>query len=452
MPYLIIDKNNKGYKIFQFNNDMGIGRGGDNDVIIENTSISRNHAQIRLINNEWVLFDNSSNGTFINEAKISESKLTHGIVFTIMEYHFTFFKDTENENIIRKTETHSSKNLHINDQSLDETVTTFSDKSLKLELEKKAELTERLKQFGVIVENDTMLSLYLDISELATINVPVLITGEPGTGKEKVAEALHTFSDMSGNLVPLNCAAIPEGIFESELFGSVKGAFSNATDKPGKLELADNGTIFMDEVGDMLLSLQPKLLRFLEDKTITRLGDTRTKKIDVRVVAATNQDLETMISEKNFRDDLYQRLACIKLHVPPLRERKEDIFPLADFFLKIFAKEYNFQKQRLSDKAKKMMLAYNWPGNVRELKNVLLRAAVRSSKKNIIEPGHLKAASDKMQLKSSTQSEDFSSLEEIERNHIMAAMERTNGNKAMASKILGISRDTLYNKLRKYEK
>jgi len=429
---------------------MSIGRGEDNDVIIENTSISRQHAQIKLVNNEWILFDNSRNGTFINEAKVSEHKLMHGTLFTITEYHFTFFKDTEN--VVRKADKKSPKNIHINDMSLDETVTTFSEESLSLELKKKAELTERLKRFGVIVENDAMLSLYFDISELATINVPVLITGEPGTGKEKVAEALHAFSDMSGDLVPLNCAAIPEGIFESELFGSVKGAFSNATDKPGKLELADNGTIFMDEVGDMILSIQPKLLRFLEDKTITRLGDTRTKKLDVRVVAATNQDLETMIAEKTFRDDLYQRLACIKLHVPPLRERKEDIFPLAEFFLELFAKEYNFQKQRLSDKAKKIMLAYNWPGNVRELKNVLLRAAVKSSKKNLIEPVHLKAASEKMQLKSIPQTDDFSSLEEMEKNHVMAAMERTKGNKAKAAKILGISRDTLYNKLRKYEK
>lgn len=450
MPYLIIDKKNKGYKIFQFNEDMSIGRGGDNDVIIENTSISRQHAQIRLVNNEWILFDNSRNGTFINESKVSEHKLTHGALFTITEYHFTFFKDTEA--VTRKTEKKSPKNIHINDTSLDETITEFSDNSLGLEMGKKAELVERLNRLGVIVENNAMLSLYFDISELATINVPVLITGEPGTGKEKVAEALHAFSDMSGDLVPLNCAAIPEGIFESELFGSVKGAFNDATDKPGKLELADNGTIFMDEIGDMILPIQPKLLRFLEDKTITRLGDTRTKKIDVRVVAATNQDLETMITEKKFRDDLYQRLACIKVHVPPLRERKDDIFPLTEFFLELFAKEYNLQQQRLSDKAKKIMLAYNWPGNVRELKNILLRAAIRSSKKNLIEPVHLKAASDKMHLKAAPQTEDFSPLEEMEKNHIMAAVERTEGNKAKAAKLLGISRDTLYNKLRKYEK
>lgn len=450
MPSLIIDKKNKGYKIFQFNNDMSIGRDLENDIIIEDTSISRNHAQIKQVQKDYILFDNSSNGTFVNDSKITEFKLAHGTVFTILGYHFTFFADYENENILLKTDTPSPKVLHINDPSLDETTTMFFDQSIGLELDKKNAMAERLKQLGVVVKNDTMLSLYMDISELAAINVPVLITGEPGTGKERVAEVLHAFSNMSGDLIPLNCAAIPEGIFESELFGSIKGAYSNATDKPGKLELAQNGTVFLDEIGDMALSIQPKLLRFLEDKKVTRLGGTHTKKINVRVVAATNQDLETMITEKTFRDDLYQRLACIKLHVPPLRERKEDIFPLADFFLQTFSKEYNLNIQRLSDKAKKMMMAHNWPGNVRELRNVLLRAAVRSHK-NLIEPTHLKAASDKIESKVIPQSEDFSSLEDMEKNHIITALERTKGNKAMASKILGISRDTLYKKIQKYK-
>ena len=450
MPSLIIDKNNKGYKILQFTSDMSIGRGLENDIIIEGTSISRNHAHIKQIDNEYVLFDSSSNGTFVNDTKISEFKLTHGAVFTIVGYHFTFFAEYDNENIVLKTDVLSKKTLHIHDTSLDDTTSMVFDKSLKQELEKKKVLSDQLKQYGVIVENDAMLSLYMDISELAAINVPVLITGEPGTGKEKVAEVLHAFSNMSGDLVPLNCAAIPEGIFESELFGSIKGAFSNATDKPGKLELAQNGTIFLDEIGDMVLSIQPKLLRFLEDKKVTRLGDTKTQKINARVMAATNQDLETMISKKLFRDDLYQRIACIKLHVPPLRERKEDIFPLADFFLDIFSREYNLNKQRLSEKAKKIMLAHNWPGNVRELKNVLLRAAVRSQK-NIIEPIHLKAASDKITTKAVPSDIGFSSLEEMEKNHITAAMGHSEGNKAQAAKLLGISRDTLYKKLRKYE-
>ncbi len=190
-----------------------------------------------------------------------------------------------------------------------------------------------------IIHSETMLRLYEDIRTIGPINVPVLILGEAGTGKELVASALHSFSNRQGTYVTLNCSAIPEGIFESELFGSVKGAFHNAVDKPGKLEMAHSGTIFLDEIGDMDLALQPKLLRFLENREITRLGDTRVKKLDVRVVAATNQDLGKMMQEKNFREDFFQRLSCFVLKVPPLRERKEDISLLINYFTNKFCQE-----------------------------------------------------------------------------------------------------------------
>ncbi|MBU1168614.1 MAG: sigma 54-interacting transcriptional regulator [Proteobacteria bacterium] len=449
MPSLIIDKNQKGYKVVNFENAISMGRDPDNDVIIEDSSISRNHASIKRVGAEFILYDSSSNGTFVNDERILEYKLTHSDVFRIMDYNFSFIEDHDADTITLKDEAQNRKKIHIKEQALDKTTSLVFDESMEEQQNKKKQLRDTLKRYGIIAKNDAMVTLYMDIMELARINVPVLITGEAGTGKEKVADALHVFSEVQGDLVPLNCASIPEGIFESELFGSVKGAFSQAGDKPGKLEQAHNGTIFLDEIGDMALSIQPKLLRFLEDKKVTRLGDTKTKTINVRVVAATNQDLESMIETKKFRDDLYQRLACIKLKIPPLRERKEDIFPLAEFFLKKFTKEYNINKQRLSDNAKKLMSSHSWPGNVRELRNVLLRAAIKNSK-NLIEPNHLAEASEKIKTKEAPSLESFLSLDDMEKKHIVAALEKAEGNKVMASKLLGISRDTLYKKIEKY--
>jgi Nif-specific regulatory protein len=284
---------------------------------------------------------------------------------------------------------------------------------------------------------------------VAEINVPVLITGEPGTGKEKVAQALHIFSNMKGAFVPLNCSSIPEGIFESELFGSVKGAFHNAVDKPGKLELASDGTIFLDEVGDMHLSLQPKLLRFLEDKKLSRLGDTKVKTINVRVIAATNQNLKTMMGERKFREDFYQRLACVRLDIPPLRERKDDILPLTEFFLSKFSREHNLEAGRISDKAKTMLLDYHWPGNVRELGNILLNAIIRRRGK-VIEADHLLAASEITPSPEPSPSGTFLSMQDMEKIHIKEALERTGWNKVDAAKLLGMSRDTIYKKIQKY--
>lgn len=450
MPSLIIDKNQKGYKVVDFKEDITIGRDPENDIIVDDASISRYHASIKKIGDGFVLIDSSSNGTFVNGEKVTDFKLAHSDVFQILDYNFSFIEDYGADTIILKEHTTERKKIHLQAHALEKTTSLLDRESLAAHQKKNAELSEKLRQCGIIAKNPAMQTLYMDLIELARINVPVLITGEPGTGKEKIAEALHAFSESSGDLVALNCASIPEGIFESELFGSVKGAFQNAGDKPGKLEMAQNGTIFLDEIGDMVLSIQPKLLRFLEDKKVTRLGDTKTKTINVRVVAATNQDLETMIQEKKFRDDLYQRLACIKLKIPPLRERKEDIFPLAEFFLKKFAKEYNINKQRLSDNSRKLMLAHDWPGNVRELRNVLLRAAIKNSK-NLIEPKHLSEVSDKIGLSQPVSSDTFLSLEDMEKKHIMAALEKTGGNKVMASRILGISRDTLYKKMEKYK-
>lgn len=451
MPYLIINKDSMGYRVVKFSNSIRIGRAEDNDIVLNDPNekvISRHHAYIDQKKGVYTLYDRSSNGTTVENEYIKEYQLSHNVTFQIIDYFFTFIEDSEAESIERKPPNRGDK-AYKKDESFDETVTEIIKKP-SVELQPTIDLKKRLKKEGIIVESEKMMALYKDIREIAGINVPVLIFGESGSGKEKVAHTLHVFSKAKGDFIALNCSSIPEGIFESELFGSVKGAFHDAEDKPGKLELANNGTVFFDEIGDMNLSLQPKLLRFLEHKMLTRLGDTMIKNINVRVLAATNKDLLNMVKEKMFRHDFYQRLACIKLHIPPLRERKEDILPLAYFFLSKFSKEHNLKVHRISDEAKKMLLGYYWPGNVRELSNILLSASVRC-RGNAISPTHLSAASEEIQMSSRQPvKEEFLSMKDIEKKHIKEALERTNWNKADAAKLLEISRDTLYKKIKKY--
>ncbi len=301
-----------------------------------------------------------------------------------------------------------------------------------------------------IVRSEKMVKLYEDIRTIAAINVPVFIQGEAGSGKEHVASALHNFSGRKGTYIPLNCAAIPEGIFESELFGSKKGAYHEAIDKPGKLELAEGGTLFLDEVADMSLILQPKLLRFLENGEITRLGDTRTRRLDVRVVTATNRDVAAMIRDNLFRDDLFQRLSCFTLKVPPLRERVEDIEPLIHYFLKKFSAEYNWQEPRIADSGLQLLSQYQWPGNVRQLRNVLLRLAVQSQGR-LISEREILALSEEFGAMEPAKLEVFPSLEEVEKNHLKAALERADGNISDAAALVGIARSTFYQKMKKYD-
>jgi DNA-binding NtrC family response regulator len=318
-----------------------------------------------------------------------------------------------------------------------------------LQREREALQSRLASKNETIVRSEKMLKLYEDIRTIAAINVPVFIQGEAGSGKEHIASALHSFSQRKGACVAVNCAAIPEGIFESELFGTRKGAYHEATDKPGKLELAEGGTLFLDEVADMALALQPKLLRYLENGEITRLGDTRSRKLDVRVVTATNRDVAAMIREGQFRDDLFQRLSCFTLKVPPLRERSEDIEPLCRYFLEKFAAEYHWQPSRLADSGLQLLARYPWPGNVRQLRNVLLRLAVQTQGRTITDK-EVMASSEEFTTDNQVPLEVFPSLEEMEKNHLKAALERTEGNISDAAALLGIARSTFYQKMKKF--
>lgn len=300
-----------------------------------------------------------------------------------------------------------------------------------------------------IIRSDKMVKFYEDIRTIAPIGVPVFISGEAGSGKELVASALHAFSGRKGAYIPLNCAAIPEALFESELLGSRKGAFHEATDKPGKLELAGSSTLFLDEVADIGPGLQPKLLRFLENGEVTRLGDTRAKKLDVRVVTATNRDVAALIADNRFRDDLFQRLSCFTLRVPPLRERLEDIEPLTQYFLRRFAREYNRSEPRVADSALQALGRYHWPGNVRQLRNAPLRLAVQAQGRLITEREVLSVV-DGFGGPEPAQAVMFPTLEEMEEQHLRSALERAEGNISDAATLAGIARSTFYQKIKKY--
>jgi PAS domain S-box-containing protein len=285
----------------------------------------------------------------------------------------------------------------------------------------------------------------------------VLIQGESGTGKEVFAQAIHSASARShGPFIKINCAALPENLLESELFGYEEGAFSGARKggKPGKFELAHSGTIFLDEIGDMSLAMQAKLLRVLQEKEVDRIGGTKTTRVDVRVLAATNRDIEDMVEKGLFRQDLYYRLNIVTLYIPPLRERKEDIPLIAKNLLnKVNCRVQHFVEGITSD-AMKLMMGYDWPGNVRELENVLERAVNLIDDETYIHTEHLPPTIKKLCTQYKEPAENPKHLAGIvadtEKQAIYRALETAGGNKSKAAKILGIQRSAFYQKLQKY--
>lgn len=288
-------------------------------------------------------------------------------------------------------------------------------------------------------------------------NSTVLILGESGTGKELFAHAIHNESlRHNGPFIKVNCAAVPDNLLESELFGYDEGAFSGAKKggKPGRFELANGGTIFLDEIGDMPLSMQAKMLRVLQEKEFERVGGTKTLKMDLRIIAATNRDLEKMIEEGNFRQDLYYRLNIVSLSIPPLRERAEDIPMLCNVLLKKISKQVQHCIEGVSVSALQLLMNYNWPGNVRELENILERAVnLIDDEEVFIAPEHL-APVLKKNNKIKSQVENGEKLAgmmgDAERQAILKALETAGGNKSEAAKILGIHRSGFYQKMRKY--
>jgi len=302
----------------------------------------------------------------------------------------------------------------------------------------------RANQFeGIVGRSPLMLDVFRRIRRIAPHYRTVLITGATGTGKELVAAALHRLSPVAENrLVVCNCSAVVETLFESELFGHVRGAFTGAAqDKMGLFEYANGGTVFLDEIGDMPLDTQSKLLRVIENGEIQRVGSPAVRRVDLRIVAASNRDLRELMAQKRFREDLFYRLSTVEIKLPRLCERPEDLPLLIRHFLGQFSTEYGKTIRGLTPRAQLLLARYSWPGNVRELKSVL-GSACMMAKGDIIDihdlPEHLRRAP------AEAADEDLLTLEEVERRHVRRVLERVGGNKAKAAKILGINRTTIY--------
>ncbi len=314
-------------------------------------------------------------------------------------------------------------------------------KALQLE----RELVEASQFEGIVGKSPLTLDVFSRIRRIAPHFRTVLVAGSTGTGKELVARALHRLGpNPSGPFVVCNCAAIVETLFESELFGYVKGAFTGAAqDKIGMFEYAHGGTLLLDEIGDMPLATQAKLLRVLQDQEIQRVGSPIPRKVDVRVVAATNRDLAAEVGEKRFREDLYYRLSMIEIRLPRLVDRKEDLPLLERYFLERFAAQYNKPPARLTHRAQVILARYSWPGNVRELENVLGHACMMVDG-DAVDVRDLPERFQTPVPKGAGEEDKLVTLEELERRHARRVLERVGGNKVRAAEILGVSRATLY--------
>jgi two-component system response regulator HydG len=309
----------------------------------------------------------------------------------------------------------------------------------------------------MVGESEPMRRLHEVIRRTAAADAPVLITGESGTGKELVARALHQLSERRAHpFIAVNCAAMPETLLESELFGHVKGAFTDArSDRKGLFIEAGGGTLLLDEIGTMPASLQPKLLRVLQDKRVRPVGGNREVEFDVRVIASTNADLETAVEEGRFRSDLYYRLNVIQIAVPPLRSRGADILLLAQHFIQQRAARMENDVVGLSSGAGQKRIAYTWPGNIRELQNCIESAvALTDFEKLTVEdlPERIRGYTPSYVLLSSDNPNDLRPMAEVEKRYIYKVMEAMQGNKTLAARILGLDRKTLYRKLEQYER
>ena len=297
---------------------------------------------------------------------------------------------------------------------------------------------------GLVTRDPAMLRIARTIERVAGADATVLLLGESGTGKEVLAQGLHQASRRSGRFVAINCAAIPDNLLESELFGYERGAFTGATrTTPGKIETAHGGTLMLDEIGDLPQGLQAKLLRFLQERRIERLGGRSEIAVDVRVVCATHQDLRGLIAEGRFREDLYYRLAEIVVDIPPLRERRGDAMLLAQHFLRRFAHEQRRASLSFGEEALRAIEAHAWPGNVRELINAIKRAAIMAEGPRVA-PGDLGLPAELPAGTEDAPPDLRSAREEAERQAVVTALARSNGNIVKASEMLGVSRPTLY--------
>ena len=323
-----------------------------------------------------------------------------------------------------------------------------------LSYEKNVLLQQISETYSMVGQSPAIQQVFRKISSYADTDLKVLITGETGTGKELVARALHHNSKRNGKRFEIiNCASIPSELIESELFGHVKGSFTGAIrDHTGKFEMANEGTLFLDEIGDMDLRMQAKLLRVLEDGRFQKIGGNTLIETDVRIISATNRNLQKMITEGTFREDLYHRINAVEINIPPLRERKSDVKPLAEFFLKKYARIYNKKLFEFSPQALQLLHEYDWPGNIRELQNIVHKIAVLSTQSIVSAP----TVSLALELNPSAESALSASMllkdkvTLVEKEHIAYVLAIAGGKLNKAAELLGIERTTLFKKMKKY--
>ncbi len=326
-------------------------------------------------------------------------------------------------------------------------------RALTGEVKRLRDQLERGRAYGAMIgESPAMLEVRELLSRLSGADITVLITGESGTGKEVVARLLHENGPRAkGPFVAINVAAMPESLLESELFGHAKGAFTDAREaRAGLFERAHGGTLFLDEIGEMPLAIQPKLLRVLEERIVRPLGSSREVPVDVRIVAATNRDLQTAIEERRFREDLYFRLEGVSVELPPLRARASDVLLLAQHFLLDMSKRAGRAAPTLSAKAAERLLAYPWPGNVRELRNAIERAVAlaRGDEIGVDDlPERVREHVASHVVVAAEDPSELVSMEEVERRYVLRVLEAVSGNRTAAARILGFDRKTLYRKL-----
>lgn len=344
------------------------------------------------------------------------------------------------------------------DESLARGAIVLRNRTREVQLEEMAE--QRLRLGNLVGHSHAMQNLFSEILLVATSNANVLIAGETGAGKELVAQAIHDNSDRGKKpYLQVHCAALPENLLEAELFGHSKGAFTGATaDRPGRFEAADGGTLLLDEIGEVPLGIQVKLLRVLQEKEVVRLGENNPRKVNVRIIAATHRDLSAMVKSGEFRSDLFYRLRVLPLRVPSLRERRDDIPLLANSILSGLTKNYKREDVKLSTQVTDLLLDYDWPGNVRELVNALEYALVHADGA-VIMPHHFPAELRDV-LSATTISKGKGdallthyyrgSAEEREKEHILAALAEAGGNKSTTAEKLGMSRTTLWKRLKQY--
>ena len=416
--------------------EIRIGRGREADLQLPDPSVSRLHARIFRIGEQYFLTDTSKNGTFHEGKRITQLLLEGGQSFQIGPYQIHFSREEISAGSAEPPTVSPGMQSELRPSA--KTV--------------KSRHNTSSATFGLIGNTTVIAKLIDSIRRVGASDIPVLIEGETGSGKELVSRGIHASSTRRDRpFVVVNCGAISPELIESELFGHEKGAFTGATaQRRGAFEVAHGGTLFLDEIGELPLPLQPKLLRALEQKEIKRVGGNETLMVDVRILAATNRNLREEVVEKTFRDDLYFRISTITLRVSPLRERREDILPLALHFLSDISARTDRSVPELSGPAAEFLCAQEWPGNVRELRNAVQRAVVMSE-------GEVLHAEDfgfllhpqTSQLEPSSDP-SLSRWEQSEKTNILAELSRQKWNKTRTARVLGIAKSTLFEKLKKY--